>query len=76
MQLLISMDMFIHHHCYKWRCVKHGMEWIGLDWIGLDWIGMEWNGIDWSGAHFYFEIYFRNNSSPNHSLWKDSLASF
>ena len=31
-----------------WHCVKHGME---------------WNGIDWSVAH-YFEIYFRNNSSP------------
>ena len=30
----------------------------------MEWIGMESNGIDWSVAHFYFEIYFRNNSSP------------
>ena len=49
-------------HCYGKisiirHCVKHGMEWIGL----------EWNGTDLSGAHFYFEIYFRNNPSPNHS---------
>ena len=48
-------------------CVKHGMKLNGMEWIGLDSIGLEWNGIDWSGAHFYFEIYFRNNSSPNHS---------
>ena len=36
----------------------------------MDWIGMGWNGIDWSGANFHFEIYFRNNSSPNHSNGK------
>ena len=53
------------------HCVKHGMElneleWNGMDWIGMEWNGMEWNGINWSVAH-YFEINFRNNSSPpNH----------
>ena len=38
--------------------------------IGMEWNAMQCNGIDWSGAHFYFEIYFRKKSSPNHSNGK------
>ena len=35
-----------------------------MEWNGLERNRLEWNRIDWSVANFYFEIYFRNNSSP------------